>query len=154
LKTSEFQEMVSEFHRALDFPVRDVPTVPGDDEVRLRGRLIAEEAFEVLGAMFPDVNWSEWAVRVRETIDRARVDVDLPALANELVDSHYVTSGTSAQFGINEWPVFTAVHVANCAKAGGGKDERGKAVKPVGWKKADIAAVLREQGWTGDAEAE
>lgn len=151
---SEFQEMVSEFHCALDFPVRDAPTVPSDDEVRLRGRLMSEEFFETLEAMFPVFDWAYLAARVRHVIDEARVGpVDMPAFAKELCDLHYVTSGTSAQFGINEGPVFSAVHEENLSKRGGGKDENGKAIKGAGHKKADIAAVLREQGWTGDAEA-
>ena len=101
---SEFQEMVTEFHRALDFPVRDKPTVPSDDEVRLRARLIAEEFFEVMAAMFPDVDWAAWRECVRDVIDDARVDVDLPGLAKELCDLHYVTSGTAVQSS----PVFCA----------------------------------------------
>jgi predicted HAD superfamily Cof-like phosphohydrolase len=151
---SEFQEMVSEFHRALDFPVRDVPTVPGDDEVRLRARLILEETAEVLGELYFNVDWGAIFDDARNEIENAEVAVSLPALAHELADLHYVVSGTSAQLGINEGPVFAAVNAANMAKAGGGKDERGKARKPAGWAPADIASVLREQGWTGDAEAE
>jgi predicted HAD superfamily Cof-like phosphohydrolase len=150
--SSPLQEQVAEFHRALDFPVRTTPTVPSDDEVRLRARLISEEAFEVLGAMFPGVNWSEWAIRARDVIERARVSTDLPALAHELADLHYVVSGTAVQLGFNEAPVVSAVHAANMAKAGGGKDERGKARKPDGWAPADIAAVLRAQGWTGSGK--
>lgn len=153
---SEFQEMVTEFHRALDFPVRETPTVPSDDEVRLRARLILEEAREVMEAMFPDADWHQKFADAWNALDPvwgATPRVDLPALAHELADLHYVTSGTCAQFGINEAPVFKAVHAANKAKAGGGKDERGKAMKPAGWRKADIAAALREQGWTGEEEA-
>jgi predicted HAD superfamily Cof-like phosphohydrolase len=147
---SEFQEMVTEFHRALDFPVRDTPTVPSDDEVRLRARLMNEEFFEVLGAMFPNVDWYEWAYSIRVSIENASVDVDLPGLAKELCDLHYVTSGTSVQIGINEGPVMAATHSENLSKAGGGKDANGKAMRGPNYRKADIAAVLREQGWTGE----
>jgi predicted HAD superfamily Cof-like phosphohydrolase len=148
-----FQEQVAEFHRALDFPVRDAPTVPSDDEVRLRARLIAEEFFEVMAAMFPILDWDERADRVRYFIDEAIVGpVDLPALVHELADLHYVVSGTAVQLGIDEAPVIAAVHVANVNKAGGGKDERGKARKPDGWAPADVSAVLRAQGWTGGEE--
>jgi predicted HAD superfamily Cof-like phosphohydrolase len=83
-------------------------------------------------------------------VEAARVD--LPALAHELADLHYVVSGTAVQLGIDEAAVFSAVNDANMAKAGGGKDERGKARKPDGWRPADVAAVLRAQGWTGGEE--
>lgn len=149
---SPFQVMVAEFHRALDFPARDTPTVPPDDEVRLRARLIAEEAFEVLEAMLCNAALRYQREAVMAAIADADVCVEMPALANELADLHYVTSGTAVQLGIDEAPVFAAVHAANMAKAGGGKDERGKARKPAGWRKADIAAVLREQEWTGGEE--
>jgi predicted HAD superfamily Cof-like phosphohydrolase len=147
-----FQEQVAEFHRALDFPVRETPTVPGDDEVRLRARLIAEEAFEVLAAMFPKERWISWYRGVREVIDRAHVDVYLPALAHELADLHYVTSGTAVQLGIGEGAVLAEVHRANCEKRGGGKDAGGKALRPANWRPADVAAVLRAQGWDGGEE--
>ncbi|WP_437310081.1 hypothetical protein [Sorangium sp. So ce388] len=148
-----FQEQVTEFHRALDFPVRDTPTVPDDDEVRLRARLIAEEAFEVLAAMFPVFDWDNIVSRVRYVVEAARVGpVDLPALAHELADLHYVTSGTAVQLGFDERAVLNEVHRANLSKFGAGKDHRGKALKGSGFVPADVAAVLRAQGWQGGEE--
>lgn len=145
-----FQEQVAEFHRALDFPVRDTPTVPGGDEVRLRARLIAEEFFEVLATMFQEVDWRAWSRSVRGVVDRARIAVDLPELAHELADLHYVTSGTAVQLGVDEDAVLAEVHRANLSKAGGGKDANGKAMKGAGFVPADVAAVLRAQGWPGE----
>lgn len=147
---SEFQEMVTEFHRALDFPVRATPTVPSDDEVRLRARLIVEEAFEVLDAMYPGINWGRFLGVVRHIVDSATIGVNLPALAHELADLHYVVSGTAVQFGIDEGAVLAEVHRANLTKAGGGKDANGKALKSANFRPADIAAVLRKQGWADE----
>jgi predicted HAD superfamily Cof-like phosphohydrolase len=44
-------EQVRDFHVAMDLPVAYTPSVPSDEQVRLRASLIAEEFVEALAAM-------------------------------------------------------------------------------------------------------
>lgn len=144
-----FQGMVAAFHLALGVPARERPTVPPADEVRLRLRLITEEFFEVLGAsnLAPDVDgYGEVRFAVLEAIARVDPEMDLTATAHELADLAYVIFGTCVQLGIDLVPVFRAVHAANMAKLGGERRPDGTILKPAGWRPADVAAVLREQG--------
>lgn len=44
------------------------------------------------------------------------------------------------------WAMFQALHAANMAKLGGGRNEAGRVQKPEGWKPADQRVVLATQG--------
>lgn len=140
---------VRAFMHAIDQPVRTIPTVPPDAEVRLRARLITEEAFELLEALFPD---SEIALRYLrdEVFDVLANDPPaprLPSLADACADLDYVVEGTRASFGIDGAPIAAAVHAANMTKATGPVDAHGKRGKPPGFQPPDVAGELRAQGW-------
>ena len=47
-------EQVTEFHRTYSHPVRETPGPISDERMRFRARLIAEEFFEVLEAIFTE----------------------------------------------------------------------------------------------------
>jgi predicted HAD superfamily Cof-like phosphohydrolase len=72
---------------------------------------------------------------------------DLTAMAHELGDVQYVTTGTAVQLGIPLLPVAGEIHSANMRKVGpDGKpvvDANGKILKPPGWTPADVGAVLK-----------
>jgi predicted HAD superfamily Cof-like phosphohydrolase len=150
---TRLRDQLFEFHEAFGHHIGGAaPAVPPEEVVRLRARLIIEEACEALEAMF--FAPSATAIpRLKEDLKsiccRATVQVNLPALADALGDTDYVVEGTRVSFGIDGLPVAEAIHAANMAKLGGGKDAQGKSVKPDGWKAPDIARVLRRQGWKG-----
>lgn len=141
------RDQVTEFHRMIDAPVVDVPTAPPEPRARLRARLVAEEAFELLAAIFPHAGWARLRAEVFDKIDQEEVDVNLPELADALADLDYVAEGTRLECGIDGAPIAAEVHSTNMAKANGPVDANGKKRKPAGWKPPDIARLLREQGW-------
>ncbi len=145
---------VADFHRAFGYPVRTVPQVPSEDEIRLRLRLIAEEFVELLQAHdvtgFNSQRLDEAENHIFAFINEARlgpIEVDLADAADALADLDYVIAGTRLQYGIPGRAVFDEVHRSNLAKAGGKHDEHGKLQKPEGWTPPDIESVLRKYGW-------
>lgn len=145
------QEQVMEFHTAVEQPIAGTVSVPADDRVRLRARLITEEYFEVMTAIFglgPHQKWIDRAVDAMErVIDHASLNVDLPLLADGLADLDYVVEGTRLEFGIDGGPIAAEVHRANMAKVGGPMAPDGKRLKPPGWMPPDIEGELLKQGW-------
>jgi predicted HAD superfamily Cof-like phosphohydrolase len=149
------REQVREFHIAMGVPAdAPRPTVIPDERVRLRARLIAEEFFETMEAMFDDsvdakrgYGLAYAAQIVRAVLDQSTVQIDMPALADGLADLDYVVEGTRLEFGLDGAPIAAEVHRANMAKVGGKKREDGKIEKPPGWQAPDIAGELKKQGW-------
>jgi predicted HAD superfamily Cof-like phosphohydrolase len=115
-----------EFHETMDLTIGKTP---GFRDVELRVNLIREE---VLAETIP-------------AIERG----DMVEAIDGIVDSIYVLVGAAVTFGVDLRPIFAAVHAANMAKKGGPVREDGKRLKPEGWKAADVAALLRAQGWRG-----
>jgi len=138
-------------------PIAASRRVPSDERVRLRARLIAEEFFETLEAMFrlgvyeDDVvtgpMYDNAKIGVLRAIERAEVDVLMTDLVDGLADLDYVIEGTRLEFGVNGAPVAAEVHRSNMAKVGGEVRPDGKILKPKGWTPPDIDGELRKQGW-------
>lgn len=143
--------LVGDFMRAFGQAMSPKPTIPSDEVVRLRLRLIAEEFFELLAASFArsstahDLEQLEFAAM--DIIVTAPINADLPALCDALADLDYVIEGTRLACGVNGKAIAEAVHRANMAKLGGGVDANGKVRKPEGWAPPDVKALLVEQGW-------
>lgn len=142
---------VSTFHKAGGHPIADRPTIPPEDRLRLRARLIAEECFEFLEAMFPHDESDLLRARgyVDEVIRVGCVQVDFAAAVDALADIDYVVEGTRLEFGVQGDEIADEVHRANMDKFRGGArdDGKGKTLKPEGWRPPDIVGVLRNQGW-------
>lgn len=157
--------LVHEFHDDKGYPVRRIPAVPPEDEVRFRLALIAEEFFELIEAVYAPGHELTLAKRfVHETLygkqgQSARVPhVDMPAFVDALTDLDYVIEGTRLTFGVDGWPVLLEVHRANMEKKSAelsAADARKtsddatvtKAAKPAAWRPPDIEGVLKAQGW-------
>lgn len=123
---------VAEFHEATGQEEGKHATI-----LRLRARLCDEEANELDGAI---------ANVCREFSEHVQY-CDLVEVAKEAVDLAYVAIGTLVQlFGVEKAQlVWDAVHQSNMAKAPAGvvrRDAGGKILKPDGWQKPDIAAIL------------
>ena len=86
--------------------------------------------------------------RINRSVERALV-----AIASEDVERAYKTmfavlvaiARVEADCGLNLDGFFAEVHRANMEKLSGGKTPDGKALKPAGWLKPDLAGVLAAQ---------
>lgn len=141
------RDQVSEFHRLIGQPVLDVPQVPPDARVRLRAALVAEEAFELLVAIFPHAGWSRLKAEVSDKIAAEEVAVNLPELADACADLDYVVEGTRLECGINGAPIAAEVHRSNCSKVGAKARSDGKLMKGPNFSPPDIVRCLEQQGW-------
>jgi predicted HAD superfamily Cof-like phosphohydrolase len=119
------QEMVRDFHDRFFADARREPTIPSDELLALRSRLLAEEANEFAQAA------------------RAR---NLVGMADALADLLYVVLGTATVLGIDLEPVFAEVHRSNMTKEQS-RQRIGKAVKGPDYSRPDVAGVLQAQGW-------
>jgi predicted HAD superfamily Cof-like phosphohydrolase len=145
------QDRLIEFHRAIGQPILPYPQVPPDDRVRLRARLIAEEFFETMDAMYgvngrstPGAISKLVAARklVANVIDTCIPGVDLVELADGLADLDYVIEGTRLECGIDGEPIAREVHRTNMLKSGGPVSPEGKRLKPPGWTPPRIREEL------------
>lgn len=144
---TDSQALVREFHEASGQEVRDVPSMPSDETRLLRGKLILEETLEVFAALGLRLVMNGSSRRL-ELIHAGHPDME--GVAHELADLKYVVDGTAVSFGVQLGPVTEEVHRAKMAKVhtnGIRTDASGKILKPPGWKPADVASVLRKQGW-------
>lgn len=116
---NRMQRQVTDFHRLLEIPIGYRPKIRRGD---LRTRLIYEEADEFASAVEAG---------------------DLPEAIDGLCDLIYVALGAAVEFGVDLEPFFDEVHLSNLRKAGGPKRADGKALKPEGWTKPQIAALLK-----------
>ena len=129
------------------------PSIPDDNEVRLRLRLIVEEFFEVLEAVLPAWGVRPWLlVKIKKDLDtwvgEAPIDVNFPEFVDGLADLDYVVEGARISFGVDGRPVANEVHRSNMEKEGGPLRDDGKILKPEGWKPPDIVGELVKQGWS------
>lgn len=120
-------------------------------EFRLGVRLVVEEFVELLEAVFGWRRTDDVKIDLEHLFNVAPLTIDLPALVDATVDLDYVVEGLRVRLGVDARPIWSAVHAANMAKAGGPLREDGKRMKPEGWQPPDVAGLLREQGWVEPA---
>lgn len=143
---NEQQEMVAEFHDAMELPVGE--TI-GFRMADLRAALIFEEALETIAAMGFEIEYitpDGKSVEIQAgdlTLVPAR-EPDMVETIDGLCDLKYVIDGAAATFGIDLAPFFREVHRSNMNKVGGERRPDGKRLKPAGWEPPQIAAMLDE----------
>jgi predicted HAD superfamily Cof-like phosphohydrolase len=143
---SDLQEQVIEFHKLVGQPLVGSPTIPADERVRLRARLVAEEFFEVMRSLYghhAGLNVSESTIEA--VIRNSPTNVNLVELADGLADLDYVVEGTRLEFGIEGDAIAREVHRRNMQKRKGPVRADGKIEKPPGWTPPDIAGELAMQ---------
>lgn len=125
------QDSVRQFMLVSEQECPTEPTIPRQHILKLRGKLIMEEAFETLTALgltacielgdgeFLDI----FGVELRHS-----GTPNLTLIADGIADTHYVLTGTSVACGINEEKVFNEVHRSNMSKC---------------WTSTDVANATR-----------
>jgi predicted HAD superfamily Cof-like phosphohydrolase len=158
LAPSPIRDMVLEFHAAFQ-PDQGLgegpPRVPLDAAVRLRLKLVFEEAFELLDACIDTDDSRLGSLRNANSIMRSSVTalidgplhVDIVGVADAFADLAYVVEGGNLAYGIDSRAVLVEVHRSNMSKVGGHRSESGKWIKPSTYLPPDIAGVLKKQGW-------
>ena len=147
---SKLQLQVAEFMRLFDQTIEPAPTVPSRQAIALRARLIVEETFELLEALY-GAGLPEWSIAqklVGDVVFTRDPRVDLAAFAGACGDLDYVVEGARLAFGIDGGPIADAIHKANMAKVGG-EVRDGKRLKPAQWTPPDIEGELVKQ--TGES---
>lgn len=147
---AEVMHEVIDFHRDHGIPMRATPSIPPDDRVRLRARLLVEELGETLAAMFDenkgiggeDVTLAEAIDRLQWCIDEAPVRVDLVGVADGLADVQYVTIGAALEFGLPFDAVWAEVCRSSATKKGATRRADGKIEKPAHYSPPDVRGVL------------
>jgi predicted HAD superfamily Cof-like phosphohydrolase len=134
--------LVHEFHAAFDIPIKDEPTIPYLNRVKLRRRLIEEEFEEVCKEFDRIEHRLERGLytSVKPVLD------DVARLAKELSDLRIVCEGTELEFGIPGDAVYAEVHRSNMSKLGeDGRPVRrhdGKVLKGPNYEEANVLLVL------------
>lgn len=141
---------VREFHLKYGHPAPTEITVPDEDQIRFRFKIMSEKFLEMVEAAFAESVQRPWALpQIKERLawfcETAPVNVRLSKLLREMHDLDYTVAGTRVVFGYDGLPGAAEVHRANMDKEPNGPD--GKPVKPAGWRAPDIEGVLRAQGW-------
>lgn len=135
---SSYFEDVGDFHLKFDLPVSKeyaiasdrLPQLLDDKEMEFRTAFLFEEIRELL---------------------MAEGQVDLPKMADAIVDTIYVLLGTAHYMGLPFDQLWKAVHEANMKKRPWKKGDLIKprntqgfeVTKPLGWEPPDIAGIIR-----------
>lgn len=143
---SDFTQ-VGRFHAKFGLPVRNEATRPRPldrEAMRFRLHFLAEELEETARAA-----GFEAYVNIKDN----NGPVNMPELADGLVDLVYVALGTAHMLNLPWFELFREVQRANMSKqraSTAADSKRGSSldvVKPEGWKAPDIEGVLRRAGW-------
>jgi len=154
MEKSDIRSQVEEFMVAAKQEIKTSPGAPSDDVIRLRAKLVVEETFELLEALFKteadDRFYSDIKSSLSVVMNNYPIRVDMVEVADACGDIDYVTEGLRLAFGINGKPIADEVQRTNMEKFGEGswvRESDGKQMKPPGWKAPDILKLLKEQGY-------
>ncbi len=134
---SEHQLSVDEFMRLAKQDLPQKPTLPAENVLKLRAKLILEECLETIAAL---------GFRVEDGLLVSSGPPNLVEIVDGCCDIAVVTTGTLSACGIPDLPFQRAVNENNLAKFGPGHSirEDGKLIKPPGHRPPDIRKLLKE----------
>lgn len=139
---------VAFFHEAFGLPVVSHPSIPSDDRVALRLRLIDEEYKEVRSELTNILEKQRYGHEIGGAQQR------LADLAKELSDLIYVIYGCALEFGLDLDRALAIVHTSNMSKLGeDGKPirrEDGKILKGPNYKPADLSELVDQVDGTAE----
>lgn len=164
------QQQVKEFHEKFNLVINDKPTIPDEETLKLRCKLLLEEVIEFCAAAGFYVVGIGIEHPELEPIHKATPNLIL--MADALTDIQYVNDGAATSLGIDLEPIANEVHRSNMSKlwtpdeilelrendkskwtAKGGlttgyviKNEHGKVIKSPSYSPADIKSELVKQG--------
>lgn len=140
IESTAHQRRIIRFMEMAQQVVPDLPTIPSDEVLTLRARLILEaiETIEALGFRVAMVGGVPTPVRDREP--------SLVEICDGAADLSVVTIGTLIACGVADAALLKLVDENNLAKfgPGGHRREDGKWVKPADHKPPDIAGLLEQ----------
>ena len=135
-------EMVREFTKAFDQPAPDKLTIPTEDVIKLRWKLIVEEYCELRNEIL-DIEDSS-VIEYDENSRYYRRHIS--DIAKEACDLLYVVLGLGVNYGINLDEVFAEVHRSNMSKLGPNGEvlrrEDGKVLKSANYTPANVEPII------------
>lgn len=132
----DYLGMVREFHEKYKHYTAKKISIPDEEVINLRYRLIEEEMLETLSALRDMMNDDK--LRENEAYH-------LEQLSDGIADSMVVLMGTVLAFGIPIEEIYTEVHRSNMSKDIK-KNEYGKTIKGPNWSPPNIKAILIRWG--------
>jgi predicted HAD superfamily Cof-like phosphohydrolase len=132
---------VAAFHQLSGLPhPANLTLTPGADVIYLREKLITEEVNDELLPHLIQLRHLESADIDAEALRQEH----MIGIADGIIDSIYVLSGSAVSFGLPWAKVWNEVQRSNMAKVAGGIKRRGdgKILKPAGWTPPNIAKAL------------
>lgn len=128
---TDYEGMVREFHEKFGHHRQAIDTIYPADIVKLREKLIKEEAEEFSEACHsgPNLRSKDW------------IAVDTVEVADALADLLYVVFGAAITFGIPIGKVFAEVHRSNMTKSLD-KNKLGKTVKGPNYQPPNLKPIL------------
>ena len=149
--SSDHQKRVIDFMRKAKQEIPNSPTLPEFVILRLRAKLIAEEAIELINALGFTLFCKGVKVEFQNLKLHHEFGPDILGIMDGCGDLSVVTIGTLASCGIPDIPVLELIDENNLAKFGPGHsiDPNGKLIKPPDHQPPDLDKLLsdlRSQG--------
>ena len=149
--SSDHQKRIIDFMRKAKQEIPNSPTLPEFVILRLRAKLIAEEAIELINALGFTLFCKGVKVEFQNLKLHHEFGPDILGIMDGCGDLSVVTIGTLASCGIPDIPVLELIDENNLAKFGPGHsiDPNGKLIKPPDHQPPDLDKLLsdlRSQG--------
>ena len=156
---SPHQRRVEEFMLRAGHAAPDVPALPDFHVLRLRLRLVIEEALELAEAFGIGVrplgtssDYDSWPLCMDNLSFNKSHEPDLVKAVDALADLSVVITGAMSALGVADVTLLKEVDANNLAKFKDGCriDQHGKFCKPPGHRPPDFKRVLSRQGYENE----